>query len=116
MIKILEEGPDLSKWPFSTAKFRMVVGQQPVSHCIEPLGTKWVSVKDEAAKFMQDNRGTISDAEAKKILKNHPPGTLIDLHSGRIVEIGPQDHLNFIDAIEKAVEKNGKESGKDYPV
>jgi hypothetical protein len=117
MIKIHEEGPDLAKWPLATARIRFVVGQKPVSPHIEPLGIVWVSVKDEAAKFVQENRCTISDAEAKKILKDHPPGTLIDLHTGNIVQGSPQSRLKLIDAIEKAVEKNGEqESSKNNPV
>ena len=116
MIKIHEEGPDLSKWPFATARIRFVVGEKPVSPHIEPLGTVWVSVKDEAAKFMQENRCTISDARAKKILKNHPPGTLIDLHTGNIVQSSPQGRQKLLNAIEKAVEENGEESSKDHSV
>lgn len=116
MIKIHEEGPDLSKWPGATATIRFVVGQKPVSPHIEPLGEVWVKVKDADAKF-SGNRCMISDAQAKKILKNHPPGTLIDLHTGNIIQNSPQARQKLINAIEKAVEKNGEqESSKDHTV
>ncbi len=116
MIKIREEGPDLSKWPGGVATIR-ITAREATEH-MDENGNKitWVKVEPKKIVLRGPQCPIIDDAEAMARLKNHPPGTLIDLQTGQVMQSSPQARQKLIDAVTKAFEKDGKESSKNNPV
>lgn len=117
MIKILEEGPDFTKWPNSSVTIR-IKAREATEHMDENgIKTVWVKPTLNAyANFPRGPRIPLDDEEAKSRLKDHPPGTLIDLQTGQVLQSSPQARQKLIDAVTKAFEKDGKESSKNNPV
>lgn len=117
MIKIREEGPDLAKWPGGTTTIR-ITARAATEHMDENgIKTVWVKPTLNAyAEFPRGPRCPLDDEEAKSRLKDHPPGTLIDLQTGQVLQSSPTQRQKLIDAVTKALEKDGKESGKNNPV
>lgn len=117
MIKILEEGPDFSKCPGSSVTIRIKAREATENMDENGIKTVWVKPTLNAyASFPRGPRCPLDDEEAERQLKKHPPGTLIDLQTGRVLQSSPTQRQKLIDAVTKAFEKDGKESSKNNPV
>lgn len=117
MIKILEEGPDFTKWPNSSVTIR-IKARAATKH-MDENGIKTVWVKPTLNAYTTIPREPpcqLADEDAERQLKKHPPGTLIDLQTGQVLQSSPQARQKLIDAVSKALEKDGKESSKNNPV